>query len=151
MSALLCRLSKTLWWVPFGRVPEIKAAELHARLNGPSPPQLLDVRTTLEWRKSRIAGAVHVPITKLRRRLDGLGLDPKRPIVAICLTGHRSVPAVRLLHSQGFAEAVHLAGGMTAWWRDELPSDGGDPGSGPEPAHRVRGQLPADRHDHGSS
>jgi hypothetical protein len=43
-----------------------------------------------------------------------LGLDPSRPVVAICLTAHRSIPAVRLLRNRGF-DAAQLAGGMRAW------------------------------------
>jgi rhodanese-related sulfurtransferase len=35
-------------------------------------------------------------------------------VVAICLTAHRSIPAVRLLRARGF-EAAQLAGGMLAW------------------------------------
>ncbi len=121
-STFFAEVMKTLWWLPFGRVPEIPAAELHHQLASAASPQLLDVRTTAEWRRSHIAGAMLVPITELRSRLPGLDLDPNRPVVAICLTAHRSIPAVRLLQRQGYPEVVQLAGGMTAWWRSGLPT-----------------------------
>lgn len=108
--------------MPFGNVPEISPEELDRRISGPFPPQLLDVRTALEWRKGRIRGAVHIPINELRRRLGQSGMDPKRPVVAICLTAHRSIPAVRLLQRQGFKDAAQLAGGMQAWRRRGLPT-----------------------------
>jgi rhodanese-related sulfurtransferase len=103
------------WWLPFGRVPEIPARELAAQLGEPRPPQVVDVRTPAEWRRSHVPGAVNVPITELGSRLGTLSLDRARPVVAVCLTAHRSIPAVRLLRAEGF-EAVQLAGGMQAWW-----------------------------------
>jgi len=44
-------------------------------------------------------------------------------VVAICLTAHRSIPAVRLLASEGF-EATQLKGGMLAWRAAGLPEAG---------------------------
>ena len=44
-----------------------------------------------------------------------------RPVVAVCLRAHRSVPAVRLLTAHGWSDARQLAGGMTAWRRENLP------------------------------
>jgi rhodanese-related sulfurtransferase len=41
-------------------------------------------------------------------------------VVAICLTAHRSIPAVRLLRENGF-EARQLQGGMLAWRAAQLP------------------------------
>ena len=38
-----------------------------------------------------------------------------RPVVAICLSAHRSIPAARLLRAHGFPDAAQLAGGMLAW------------------------------------
>jgi rhodanese-related sulfurtransferase len=121
-SNLLSKIIKMFWWLPFGRVPEISAFELHEHLDSDKPPQILDVRTKLEWERSHIAGSINVPIHQLRGRLPSLGLVPDRPVVAICLTAHRSIPAVRLLQSHGFEEVVQLAGGMTAWWRGNLPT-----------------------------
>jgi rhodanese-related sulfurtransferase len=115
------------WWVPFGRVPETPAASLEQARQGPAPPQILDVRTRAEWHRSRIPGAVNVPIGELRRRLPDLDLDPARPVVAICLSAHRSIPAVRLLRARGFDGAAQLRGGMLAWWRRDLPTAEGDP------------------------
>ncbi len=114
---------QALWWWPFGRVPEIDARALHARLKKRATPQLIDVRTAIEWRSSRIAGAVHVPVTELETRLELLGLDKRRPVVAVCLTGHRSIPAVRMLRERGY-DACQLRQGMRAWWRAGLPTTG---------------------------
>jgi rhodanese-related sulfurtransferase len=108
------------WWLPIGSVPEVTAATLAARLAGGEVPQLVDVRSHFEFRAGHIAGAVNVPITDARDLLSSLALDSTRPVVAICLTAHRSIPAVRLLQRAGF-DAAQLAGGMLAWRAAGLP------------------------------
>jgi len=116
------RLIKLFWWLPIGQVPEISAADLHKSLTAENTPQILDVRTATEWRHSHIPGAVNVSLKQLKKNLQSLELDTGRPIVAICLSAHRSIPAVRLLHAHGFTTAVQLQGGMLAWWKQNYPS-----------------------------
>jgi rhodanese-related sulfurtransferase len=108
------------WWFPLGRVPEIEPHDLQQRLRGASPPQLLDVRTRAEWTQGHIASATNVPITELPSRVESLPLDRDRLVVAVCLSGHRSAPAVRLLARRGCL-VQHLRGGMLAWKRAGLP------------------------------
>ncbi len=120
----LPRAMKLPWWLPLGHVPEIGAAELAELLRGRSAPQLLDIRTPSEFAAGRIGGARNVPLTTLPSRLAALGLDPARPVVAICLSAHRSAPAVRLLGERGY-QASQLAGGMIAWRAAGLPEIGG--------------------------
>lgn len=108
------------WWVPFGSVPEMGPTDLAERLRSRPWPQVLDVRTAAEFERGHVRGAVNVPMTALRSRLEALKLDPARPVVAVCLTAHRSVPAVRLLRQLGF-EAFQLSGGMRAWRAQRLP------------------------------
>lgn len=113
------------WWWPFGSVPEISAQQLAVLCkHGSAPPQLLDVRTSTEWRSGHIAGAINVPIAEFNSRIDGLRLEGTRPIIAICRSAHRSVPAVRLLQRQGFRNACQLQGGMLAWHKAALPVEG---------------------------
>jgi rhodanese-related sulfurtransferase len=109
------------WWIPFGSVPEISPKELHAKLGGDGVPFILDVRTHREWKASRIKGSTNVSITSLRANLKNLDLDPARPVIAICLSAHRSIPAVRALRDAGFSNACQLKGGMLAWWKAGLP------------------------------
>ncbi len=113
-------MRRSLWWLPVGKVPEVGARELDAMRKGAEPPQILDVRTVAEWRRSHIPGSVNVPISELAGRLDALGLDKGRAVVAICLSAHRSIPAVRLLRARGFEQVTQLAGGMKAWWAEGL-------------------------------
>jgi rhodanese-related sulfurtransferase len=110
------------WWLPFGRVPELSPRELAGVLERRAGPQLLDVRSGPEFAAGHIPGATHVSITSLAGRIGSLGLDPSRPVVAVCLSAHRSPPAVRLLRREGY-EALQLAGGMLAWRAAGLPEE----------------------------
>lgn len=110
------------WWLPFGKVPEIPAPRLARDLAGSPPPQVIDVRSEAEFRRGHVRGATNVPIQSFRRRIGEAGLDRSRPVVAICLTAHRSIPAVRLLARRGF-QAAQLAGGMLAWRAAGLPEE----------------------------
>ena len=105
------------WWWPFGQVPEVTTAELSRQLRSSKPPQLLDVRSAVEHAQGHIPGVKLVPLPELSQRLANLGLDPRRPVVALCKSGNRSRLAVRLLRRAGF-EAKQLAGGMDAWRRE---------------------------------
>lgn len=116
---------KLLQWIPLGEVPEVTPRALAERISAGDEVQLVDVRTALEHRQSRIAGARSAPILGWPAALDTLALDPARPVVAICLSAHRSIPAVRLLKERGF-EAAQLAGGMLGWWAAQLPTVHGD-------------------------
>lgn len=119
-------LKDFFWWLPFGQVPEISASDLNDSLTGDNPPQIIDVRSATEWRLSHIPGAVNVSVKKLRKNIESLDLDTERPIVTICLSAHRSIPAVRLLHAKGFPNAVQLQAGMLAWWKRDFPTTGTD-------------------------
>ncbi len=134
VDAVLGRLRevamKLLWWWPFGDVPEISATQLDSmNRGGAAAAQIIDVRTGNEWRSGHIAGAIHVSISELGARLPGLQLDGTRPIVAVCRSAHRSIPAVRLLRRHGFTNACQLQGGMLAWQQCGLPVAGGNGGN----------------------
>ena len=112
---------RLLDWLPFGRVAEISPDELAARLQAGERLLVLDVRTALEYRRGHIAGAIHVPVQSLATALPHLEpahLDRDRhvPVVAVCKTAHRSIPAVRLLRERGL-QAAQLTGGMDLWRR----------------------------------
>lgn len=121
--SVLDQLTKRFWWLPFGHVPEINADELNAHLSGRGPLTIIDVRSNAEWRRSHIPGAERIPLSELKARIASLQPDAKHPIIAICLSAHRSIPAVRLLQSQGFENAVQLKGGMLAWWNKNYPTE----------------------------
>ena len=112
------------WWLPLGGVPEIAVDELAATLENGSQPQIVDVRSASEYSAGHIRGAISAPIQSFRQTYPTLGLDANRPVVVICRTAHRSIPATRLLNNDGY-DARQLARGMNAWWGQDLPTVSG--------------------------
>lgn len=103
-----------LWRLPLGRVPEIDPHTLAGWLAQTQPVQLVDARTTLEFKQGTIGRARHAPLTETPQALERLRLDPSQPVVMLCLSGHRSLPGTRWLRARGFA-AYSLKGGIMAW------------------------------------
>jgi rhodanese-related sulfurtransferase len=106
--------------------PRPKATAEQARDLQRQGAVLLDVRQHAEWRAGHAPGAWHIPLSRLHG--GATGLPPRRAVVTICRSGHRSALAAALPHD-GCAVAS-LAGGMRAWPRAELPvvAAGGRPG-----------------------
>ena len=101
-------------------VPEIDPKSLRAELDGPRPPQILDVREPDELRTSRLPDPIqNVPLGDLPASLDEL--DPRAGYVVVCRVGGRSEQATRFLLAQGFENVRNLAGGMNAYAREVDP------------------------------
>jgi len=77
-------------------------------------PQMVDARTGVEYQQGTIGKARHAAVTEMPVSIERLNLDPIRPVVVLCLTGHRSLPGTRWLRKRGF-EAYSLHGGVLAW------------------------------------
>jgi rhodanese-related sulfurtransferase len=107
-------MQKVLPWLPFGQVAEISPKEFHAWLNDGRNVQVVDARTALEYQQGTIGNAVHAPLTDMPQSMERLALDPSRPVVMLCLSGHRSRPGTRWLQARGY-EAYSLRGGVLAW------------------------------------
>ena len=103
-----------LWWLPLGRVPGVSPQELKRWLDEKRPLQVIDARTSLEYRQGTIGQAVYAPLTGMPDSIAHLQLDPSRPVVVLCLSGHRSLPGTRWLRAHGY-EAYSLKGGVMAW------------------------------------
>ncbi len=75
---------------------------------------LLDVRTDAEYNLFHIDGAVHLP--EILVFPDAAKhLDAEKPVIVICMTGHRSPIAAYNLKRNGFKEVYSLTWGMLAW------------------------------------
>ncbi len=108
------------WRLPLGKVPGVSPKELKRWIDEGRHLQFVDSRTGLEYQMGTIAGARHAPVTELPSAIDRLNLDPQRPVVVLCLSGHRSLPGTRLLRSRGI-EAYSLKGGIGAWILNGFP------------------------------
>ena len=97
---------------PVARIERITVPELHERRDA---VQILDVRELDEWEQGSIPGAVHTPY----HDVDGIpdGIDPDRPVAAICATGQRAAVAASLLQRAGAREVLHVIDSGVGTWR----------------------------------
>lgn len=84
---------------PLRSFPVADFAALAAARRRPSAV-VLDVRRNLEWARSRIDGAVHIPLHDLPRRL---GEVPDGEVWVHCHTGYRASVAASMLEAAGRA------------------------------------------------
>lgn len=94
--------------------PGITPAELRALLDA-GKVALIDVREPAEWEINRIDGAVLIPKSGIDSGTALEQLPTDRPSVLYCKSGVRSADALAAVKRAGFADALHLRGGIVAW------------------------------------
>ena len=75
---------------------------------------LIDVRTPAEFNWFHIQGADNKP-ELITGNLVLPQIDKEKPVVVICMTGHRSPPVAYRLKKHGFKNVYNLTWGMLAW------------------------------------
>lgn len=73
--------------------------------------QVLDVRTSSEFNRGTIAGAINIPVDSIRERVGELS---HQDLVILCQVGMRGHTATLLLNELGF-NALNLDGGYQTW------------------------------------
>ncbi len=97
-------------------------AMLKEREEGTRDFVLVDVREPNEYEINRIPGAVLIPKGEFLNG-NALGeLSPEKQVVLHCKSGVRSAEALAVLKGAGFADAVHVGGGVAAWVNQVDPS-----------------------------
>ena len=108
---------------PVQRIELITPDELAARVEGPEPPVVLDVRNASEYAEEHIPGSVHIPYGDLADRFDEIPRD--RPLATICRGGKRSGLAASILQREGFEQVVHVGQGVGTWRAAGHPVESG--------------------------
>ncbi len=94
---------------------------------------LVDVRSTFEWIRGRIPGAVHIPwedfytgkdrhplpAAEVKKLLSKNGVDTSKPVVFYCLGGVRSAYAWLTYQLAGLPDGRNYKGSWAAWERRE--------------------------------
>ena len=106
---------------------EISAAELRQKIESREDIFIVDVRTEEEFKSGSLAGAVNLPLDKLRRgfSLSGSGISPDKETICICRGGMRSGEAARLLEKEGCRDVKILKGGLLSWNCQQGEREGG--------------------------
>ena len=99
----------------------ITPRELRDLLDSGDDVALIDVREPAEWDINHIDGARLIPSSSIHSAEALRGLPRDRRPVLYCKTGVRSAEALAVFRDAGFADAVHLEGGIVAWARQVQP------------------------------
>ncbi len=107
-------------------VGNISATELQARLEGPDPPQVIDIRHPTAYAHGHIPSAENVPFPTLIQEIGSVSWAEQ--IVVVCPHGESSMQAAQLIDAYAGvsddAVVLNLTGGYAEW--SGTLEDGGD-------------------------
>ncbi len=101
--------------------PIISQTDLVNRLDSDNTPVIIDVRSSKEFASGHVPGAVNIPYTELKGRLETLNIGQNEEIVLYCERGGRASIAGSILSGEGFSAVQYLEGHMNAWRSNKLP------------------------------
>lgn len=115
----------------FGSGHDLSPHEAMSAINAGAP--VIDVRDPQEFGSAAIAGAINVPLGRIRQEgiaaLRNAGVDTDAPmLVLVCRSGARSGSACLVLREALGERARNLSGGVMTWSSHGLPlTPGGRP------------------------
>ena len=77
--------------------------------------QLIDVRTSREFKKYRIESAKNIDYLSITFRRDLKKLDKTKPVLVYCHSGYRSKMVLPILSRKGFTSIYELNTGFSGW------------------------------------
>lgn len=83
-------------------------------------PLILDVRSTTEFYKGHIPGAININY-QLLSKSQALNNYKKQDIVIYCRSGRRAKIAAEILQEKGFNQLIALNGNMIEWQHRNYP------------------------------
>lgn len=101
--------------------PSIPAIAFSKKITEHPGAPLIDVRTPGEFSQGHLKNAINYDISKSGFENQIASLDKVKPVLIYCLTGSRSMYAVRYMQSIGFKEVYELNGGIMRWRAANLP------------------------------
>lgn len=96
-----------------GGRPLISPLDLEQEKNQEKELLIIDVRDPKQYEKSRIEGAINIPLDQLRKQLQQL--DKEKNIVVYCNGGVSGNSAQNILLNHGFKKVRNLSGGHRNW------------------------------------
>ena len=108
------------------QVSTISPQQLHGMSVEGKKINLIDVRTTAEYRAGHVAGAKLIPLDKFNTDIlaetEGhADRDYKKPVYLTCHSGERAQQAAQRLIDAGYQNVALLEGGTLAWQKAGLP------------------------------
>jgi rhodanese-related sulfurtransferase len=105
------------------------------------PLQLIDVRSSAEWLKGHLPGAISVPLLELHS--EAPAIDLSRPSLVYCCEGYRASTAASMLLRDHASDIGILIDGIEEWQASGLPFEtpysppSEYPGANPSPASQI--------------
>ena len=99
---------------------EVTTAQAVALINRENA-QVIDVSSSADFNRGHIAGAKHVPPSRLDKPDPELGKLLKQPLLVTCKTGQAAPSAAAKLVKLGAPSVAVLKGGMQQWLADNYP------------------------------
>lgn len=90
----------------------------------------IDLRSASEFADGHVPGARRMDGEQILKAGELLKKHQSKSLIVCCNTGSLAAAAVRQLREQGFAQAVTLRGGLSAWRAEQLPVEK-QPGGAP--------------------
>ena len=81
----------------------------------------IDLRSASEFADGHVPGARRMDGEQILKAGELLKKHQSKSLIVCCNTGSLAAAAVRQLREQGFAQAVTLRGGLSAWRAEQLP------------------------------
>ena len=103
-------------WI-FSHFQNLSAKEAHALMEEDKNLIVIDVRSSKEYQKDSIAGAINIPFSEMEENLSRVELFKNKKILLYSERGKRSIDASHLLSKEGF-NLFHLNGGVVFWIRN---------------------------------
>lgn len=101
----------------------MKARKLAERIKSNNAPQVIDVRSGIEFNSGHIPGAIQASALKILLRMAALPKDKNNELVITCEHGPRAQLAKSLLAAYGYRNTTFLEGHMHAWRKAKLPME----------------------------
>ncbi|MEM9603550.1 MAG: rhodanese-like domain-containing protein [Pseudomonadota bacterium] len=83
---------------------------------------VIDVRDDNAFKSGHLIDSKHIPMAQLEKRVGEIERRKDDPVVLICENGMRAQRACKTLKKHGFSTLHHLAGGINAWQKANLPT-----------------------------
>ncbi len=104
-------------------VPEIDSSEVKKALDAKQDIILLDVRTPMEYEKTKINGSINFSIENItnQKAIESIMPNKNATIYVYCLSGSRSNAAVQRMIAYGYTNVFSMKNGLLAWRMKRYP------------------------------
>lgn len=100
-------------------IQPMRQVSVHELRKNAGDYQIVDVRTSDEWKKGHIPKARHLFLPELRLQLNTLSKNT--PVAVYCDSGYRANLGASLLQQAGFTDVCNVPGSWQAWTHAGYP------------------------------